>query len=124
MRASDNLDAYFLENFSQVPEPTVPLLETGQKVYQEFCRALIKGDNLTLKTREYVELLAIAKDDIAFAIENGKRPTRQALEAVRAAMMRIEKLQGDAAINAPNKGDSPFAHFGFAKRARQARENG
>jgi len=110
---------HYLPTFREIPEPNIPLLVAGRKVYDEWCRTLIRASLLTLKTREYVEMLAIATDDIAFAIEKGKRPSRQAMEAKRAAMMKLEKLDANTTIATPGGGDSPYQHFGFARRARQ-----
>lgn len=114
-------EVHFLTSFKELPEPNIPLLAAGRKVYDEWCRTLIKSGLLTLKTREYVEMLAIATDDIAHAIEKGKRPTRQAMEAKRAAMMKLEKLDGDQTIIGPAGGENPYATFGFARRSRQRR---
>lgn len=112
---------HYLPTFKELPEPNIPLLTAGRKVYEEWCRTLIRSSLLTLKTREYVEMLAIATDDIAFAIDKGKRPSRQAMEAKRAAMMKLEKLDANTTIATPGGGDSPYQHFGFARRARQRR---
>lgn len=115
-------EVHFLTSFKELPEPNIPLLAAGTKVYQEWCRTLIKSGLLTLKTREYVEMLAIATDDIAYAIGKGKRPTRQAMEAKRAAMMKLERLDAEQTIVGPEgKGGNPYAAFGFARRTRQRR---
>src|SRR5690606_9839903 len=115
-------EVHFLTSFKELPEPNIPLLAAGRKVYEEWCRTLIKSGLLTLKTREYVEMLAIATDDIAFAIEKGRRPTRQAMEAKRAAMMKLERLDAEQTIVGPQgEGQSPYAAFGFARRTRQRR---
>lgn len=118
---SEGGEVHFLTSFKELPEPNIPLLAAGRKVYEEWCRTLIKSGLLTLKTREYVEMLAIATDDIAYAIEKGKRPTRQAMEAKRAAMMKLEKLDGDQTIIGPAGGENPYSAFGFARRTRQRR---
>jgi hypothetical protein len=112
---------HFLSPLKDIPDPNVPLLATGRRVYDEWCRTLIRSGLLTLKTREYVEMLALATDDIAYAIEKNKRPTRQAIEAKRAAMMKLERLDVAGAIVSPAGGESIYAKFGFAKRAKQAR---
>jgi hypothetical protein len=112
---------HFLPAFKEVPEPNIPLLETGKKVYDEWCRTLIRSGLLTLKSREYVEMLAIATDDISYAIGKGKRPSRQAIEAKRAAMMKLEKLDANQTIVTSGGGESPYAAFGFARRTRQRR---
>ena len=116
-------EVHFLTSFKELPEPNIPLLSAGTKVYQEWCRTLIKSGLLTLKTREYVEMLAIATDDIAYAIDKGKRPTRQAMEAKRAAMMKLEKLDAEQTIIGPAGGENPYAAFGFARRTRQRRHS-
>lgn len=116
---NDGGEVHFLTSFKELPEPNIPLLASGRKVYDEWCRTLIKSGLLTLKTREYVEMLAIATDDISFAIQKGKRPTRQAVEAKRAAMMKLEKLDaGQTIIGAQGQGSNPYAAFGFARRVR------
>lgn len=120
-QASEGGEVHFLTSFKELPEPNIPLLAAGRKVYDEWCRTLIKSGLLTLKTREYVEMLAIATDDIAFSIEKGRRPTRQAMEAKRAAMMKLERLDSVGTIVSPSGGESPYARFGFARRAKQAR---
>lgn len=112
---------HFLQPLKEIPDPNVPLMKEGRAVYDQWCRTLVKSGLLTLKSREYVELLAIATDDIAYTINKGKRPTRQAMEAKRAAMMKLEKLDTHAPIVTPGGGESPYAHFGFARRARQRR---
>jgi hypothetical protein len=112
---------HILDNYKEIPAPNVPLLKEGQRVYDEWCRTLIKSGMLTMKSREYVEMLAIATDDIAFTINKGKRPTRQATEAKRAAMMKLEKLDADTHIEGPGRGENIYAAFGFAKRAKQQR---
>jgi hypothetical protein len=115
-------EVHFLTSFKELPEPNIPLLAAGRKVYDEWCRTLIKSGLLTLKTREYVEMLAIATDDIAYAIGKGKRPTRQAMEATRAAMMKLERLDAEQTIvGQEGKGGNPYAAFGFARRTRQRR---
>lgn len=119
---TEGAEVHFLPTFKELPEPNIPLLAHGRKVYDEWCRTLIKSGLLTLKTREYVEMLAIATDDIAHAVEKGKRPSRQAIEAKRAAMMKLEKLDASQTIVGPTGGDSPYAAFGFARRARAARQ--
>lgn len=120
--ASEGAEVHFLPSFKEVPAPNIPLLKAGQGVYDEWCRTLIKSGLLTLKSREYVEMLAIATDDIAFAIEKGKRPTRQAMEAKRAAMMKLEKLDANQTLAGPQgQGGNPYANFGFARRARAKR---
>lgn len=117
-------NVHFLASFSDLPEPNIPLLASGRKVYEDWCRTLIKAGLLTLKTREYVEMLAIATDDIAFAIEKGKRPTRQAMEAKRAAMMKLERLDAEQTIvGTQGEGQSTYARFGFARRAKQRRHS-
>jgi len=117
-------EVHFLTSFKELPEPNIPLLASGRKVYEEWCRTLIKSGLLTLKTREYVEMLAIATDDIAYAIGKGKRPTRQAMEAKRAAMMKLERLDAEQTIvGSQGEGQSPYAAFGFARRARQRRHS-
>jgi len=121
--STESGELHFLPTFSEVPEPNIPLLKEGWKVYQEWCRTLIRSGMLTLKSREYVEMLAIATDDIAFAINKGKRPSRQAMEAKRAAMMKLEKLDANQTIVGPKGGESPYASFGFARRARQRRHS-
>lgn len=121
-RPSDGGEVHFLTSFKELPEPNIPLLVSGRKVYDEWCRTLIKSGLLTLKTREYVEMLAIATDDIAHAIGKGKRPTRQAMEAKRAAMMKLERLDAEQTIIGPQgEGINDYAHFGFARRAKQRR---
>lgn len=120
-RDSEGGNVHFLQPLKEIPDPNVPLMKEGKGVYDQWCRTLIKSGMLTLKSREYVELLAIATDDIAYTINKGKRPTRQAMEAKRAAMMKLEKLDANATIATPGGGDSPYAHFGFARRARSAR---
>lgn len=114
---------HILDSYKEIPAPNVPLLKEGQRVYDDWCRTLIKSGMLTMKSREYVEMLAIATDDIAFTINKGKRPTRQAMEAKRAAMMKLEKLDADTQIEGPGRGENPYAAFGFAKRARQRRQD-
>lgn len=114
-------NVHFLQPLKEIPDPNVPLLKEGHGVYTQWCRMLLKSGMLTLKSREYVELLAIATDDIAFTIGKGKRPTRQAMEAKRAAMMRLEKLDANQTLVAPGGGASIYAAFGFAKRVRAAR---
>lgn len=116
-------EVHFLPTFKDIPDPNIPLLDAGRKVYDEWCRTLIKSGLLTLKTREYVEMLAIATDDIAHAIAKGKRPTRQAMEAKRAAMMKLEKLDAEQTIVGPAGGENPYAAFGFARRARKRRHS-
>lgn len=112
-------EVHFLTSFKELPEPNIPLLAAGRKVYDEWCRTLIKSGLLTLKTREYVEMLAIATDDIAYSIDKGKRPTRQAIEAKRAAMMKLERLDAEQTIvGSKGEGQSVYASFGFARRAR------
>lgn len=118
---SEGGEVHFLTSFKELPEPNIPLLAAGTKVYEEWCRTLIKSGLLTLKTREYVEMLAIATDDIAFAIGKGKRPTRQAIEAKRAAMMKLERLDAEQTIVGPSGGENVYAQFGFARRAKQKR---
>jgi hypothetical protein len=120
-RENEGGNVHFLTSFKEAPEPNIPLLAAGRKVYDEWCRTLIKAGLLTLKTREYVEMLAIATDDIAVTIEKGKRPTRQAMEAKRAAMMKLEKLDVADTIATPGGNQSIYAGFGFARRARAAR---
>jgi hypothetical protein len=115
-------NVHFLQPLKEIPDPNVPLMKEGHGVYTQWCRMLLKSGMLTLKSREYVELLAIATDDIAYTIGKGKRPTRQAMEAKRAAMMKLEKLDANATIASPSGGESPYAAFGFAKRARAARQ--
>lgn len=114
---------HFLQPLKEIPDPNVPLLKEGHGVYTQWCRTLLKSGMLTLKSREYVELLAIATDDIAYQIRKGKRPTRQAMEAKRAAMMKLEKLDANATIASPGGGESVYSAFGFAKRARAARHS-
>lgn len=114
-------NVHFLQPLKEIPDPNVPLLKEGHKVYTEWCRMLLKSGMLTLKSREYVELLAIATDDIAFTIQRGKRPTRQAMEAKRAAMMKLEKIDSNQTLVTPLGGESIYAQFGFAKRAKRAR---
>lgn len=123
-RPSEGGEVHFLTSFKEIPEPNIPLLAAGTKVYQEWCRTLIKSGLLTLKTREYVEMLAIATDDIAHAIQKGRRPTRQAMEAKRAAMMKLERLDAEQTIvGTQGEGSNPYAAFGFARRAT-ARKHG
>lgn len=112
---------HFLQPLKDIPDPNIPLMKAGRGVYDEWCRTLIKSGMLTLKSREYVEMLALATDDISYAIEKGKRPTRQAMEAKRAAMMKLERLDVAGTIVSPAGGESIYAKFGFAKRAKQAR---
>jgi hypothetical protein len=114
-------NVHFLQPLKEIPDPNVPLLKEGRGVYEQWCRTLIKSGMLTLKSREYVELLAIATDDIAFTINKGKRPTRQAMEAKRAAMMKLEKLDANQTIASPGGNSQVYAAFGFAKRARAAK---
>lgn len=115
-------EVHFLGSFQELPEPNIPLLENGRRVYEQWCRSLIKAGLLNLKTREYVEMLAIATDDIAVTVAKGKRPTRQAMEAKRAAMMKLEKIDANQTIiGAEGEGQSIYARFGFAKRARERR---
>lgn len=120
--AAEGAEVHFLPSFKEIPKPNIPLLAAGAKVYEDWCRTLIKSGLLTLKTREYVEMLAIATDDIAFTIDKGKRPTRQAMEAKRAAMMKLEKLDASQSLmTAAGSGENVYAKFGFAKRAKKAR---
>lgn len=114
-------EVHFLHPLRDIPEPNIPLLKAGLGVYNEWCRTLLRSGMLTLKSREYVEMLAIATDDIAYAIEKGKRPTRQAMEAKRAAMMKLEKLDANQTIIGPQGGENAYAAFGFARRARAKR---
>lgn len=114
-------EVVFLQPLKEIPDPNIPLLATGKKVYDEWCRTLLRSGMLTLKSREYVEMLAIATDDIAYAIERGKRPSRQSMEAKRAAMMKLEKLDANQTIMAGGGGENPYAAFGFARRAKQRR---
>jgi hypothetical protein len=114
-------NVHFLQPLKEIPDPNVPLLKEGRGVYEQWCRTLIKSGLLTLKSREYVELLAIATDDIAYTINKGKRPTRQAMEAKRAAMMKLEKLDTSDTLMTATGGENTYAKFGFAKRAKKAR---
>lgn len=114
-------EVLFLGSYSEIPESNVPLMAKGRKVYDEWCRTLLKSGLLTLATREYVEMLAVATDDIDDAVSRGKRPSRQAMEAKRAAMMKLEKLDAGAAIITPAGGENPYKQFGFARRAKEHR---
>ncbi|MEM7303396.1 MAG: hypothetical protein AAF468_20135 [Pseudomonadota bacterium] len=107
-----------LETFREIPEPDCPLGPVGAKIYNEHCRSLIRAGRLTIRTKEYVELLALSKEDIVDARKDGKRAPRQAVEGVRAALMKLEKEDADSPIQTGAGADNPFQRFGFAKRAR------
>lgn len=109
-----------LETFTEIPEPQFKLSkETGRVTYDRWCRELIKAGKLTIKALEHVTSLAIADDELAKAIETGKS-SRGAMELRRAAMLKLEKYEADSHVPV-RQGDNPFAIFGFAKRAREAR---
>lgn len=110
--------------YSEIPDPDIPLDVVGRRVYDDRCRSLLETRHLTLKTREYVELLAIAKQTMAAHIQKGRQPTKGHLEAVRAAMLKLEKIDSDKTFNGHEKAENVYGRFGFAKRAREARHSG
>ncbi|WP_306049202.1 hypothetical protein [Oceaniradius stylonematis] len=109
---------------TQIPDPAIPLLEAGEKVYREWCERLIEIGGLTSIAREHIENLAIATDEIHLRREQGKVLPRATMELRRSATLKLEKIVGDVRDSpqgASPKGENPWAPFGFAKRARDAR---
>ena len=74
-----------LDTYKEIPEPSYPLGKVGRQVYDEWCRTLLSQGLLTLKSKETVEMLALAKQGVATDVEKGKQPSRHNLEALRAA---------------------------------------
>lgn len=113
-------EVHFLRPYSDIPEPTLPLAKEGRRTYDEWCRNLLHAGLLTVKTREHVESFAVSVDALKKAIETGKN-IRAAMEMRRTAQLKLEKLDADKTIVTSGGGESVYAQFGFAKRAKEAR---
>lgn len=110
-----------LDSYKEIPEPDLPLQPIGRKVYDDWCRNLLKFGVLTIQAKDAVEMLAIAKQSIAASLAKGKQPTRQAFDMQRAAMIRLEKLDAPETLGKADGHENPYAKFGFAKRERAKR---
>lgn len=117
---SERGEVHFLTPYREIPEPTLPLGPEGRRAYDEWCRNLLRAGLLTVKSKEVVESFALSVDATKRAIDTGKN-IRAALEMRRAAQMKLEKLDVDRTIITSAGGENPYARFGFAKRAREAR---
>lgn len=113
-------EVHFLRPYEDILAPTLPLAQEGRRTYDEWCRNLLHAGILTVKTREYVETFAISVDALKKAIETGKN-VRAAMEMRRTAQLKLEKLDADKTIVTSIGGESVYAQFGFAKRAKEAR---
>lgn len=108
-----------LGTYSEIPAPDFHLDPVGRKIYDEWCRTLLSAGLLTIKSKDQVEMYAIAKSAIADALKKGKTPPRNMTEAFRAASLRLEKLDANKTLGEASGHANPYATFGFAKRAKK-----
>ena len=121
--ALDTAETLFLKGHSKIPPCSVPLGKAAQGFYDNYCRMLLKRGLLTIPNVENVERYAIGKDLVVKAYTEGKKPQRFATEMMRAAEMNLKKLGLNEEIQSPGaRNENPFEGFGFARRARQARQ--
>lgn len=117
-------EVLFLKGYSDIPPPSVPLGKAARDIYDSYCRMMLKRGLLTIPNHEHAENYAIGKDMVVKAYAAGKAPQRYATEMMRAAKMKLDKLGLNDEIHSPvRQGESPYQRFGFAKRARQARNS-
>lgn len=123
VEALDTAEKLFMEGYSDIPPCSVPLCKTAQELYENYCRMMLKRGVLTIPNREHAENYAIGKDVVIKAYSAGKNPPRYATEMMRAAKMKLDRLGLNDEIQTPSaESSNPFVGFGFARRARQARE--
>ncbi|MCQ8781710.1 hypothetical protein [Mangrovibrevibacter kandeliae] len=104
----------------EIPPPSLPLNEAGVEAYERWSRTLQASGALTEITREWVEMLAMAVHDLAVALKQ-KKSLRYPMEQKAKYLRKIEKLDVGHTPQAGGATENPYAHFGFAKRARQRR---
>lgn len=107
------------------PAPDYPLGDLGLAKYNAFCAEFAEAGMLSGLVREEIMKLAVAVDQIARAYNEGKAPTKAAMEGQSSAIRALRRLQGDTdgGGDAAPSGDNVYASFGFAKRAKDARHN-
>lgn len=116
-------EVVFLDTFTEIPPCDFPLQKVGQETYDEWCRTLLRTGRLTVKSLEYVQMLAVAKDAVQQALEAGKPAPGRAIDGMRSAMLKLEKVDADTAITTPQGSENIYATFGFAKSARAERHS-
>lgn len=109
-----------LGSYKEIPEPDLPMGAIARKIYDEWCRTLLGAGLLSIKSKDQVEMYAIAKAAIADALAKNKTPPRNMTEAFRAASLRLEKLDANKTLGEASGHGNLYAQFGFAKRAKKA----
>lgn len=126
--ASDRDDESIAEVFNHpildvVPPTRLPLNEAGKEAYVEWTQKLFAVGKLTDVSRVWVEQYASAEHDLYAAMSGGKS-SRYPSEQKARWFRKIEKLYGSSDTpQAGGSSENPYAHFGFAKRARQRRHD-
>ena len=116
-------EVVYLDILKEIPDPKFPLGKAGTNTYNERCKALLKAGLLTVNTKDFVEMLAVADDLMEKSINNGGKNMRVAAEMKRSALIKLDKIDADQIVVTPGQGKGAHSRFGFAKRARQ-REHG
>jgi len=99
----------------EVPPPTFPLGEKGQKTYDTWARRLLEAECLNEVTKGFLENLALTEDKIHARIKEGKEIPDKTMEIRRSMLLKLESLNVDTS-RIPKKADNKFTHNGFPAR--------
>lgn len=110
-----------LPSYKTIPDPSYPLGQVGRKVYDTWCKTLLDQGMLTAIAIEGIEMLAIAKQGIADTLAAGKQPSTFALNTLRTATIRLERLDVNKTLGEADGHENVYSHFGFARRERKNR---
>lgn len=107
----------------EIPDPTFPLREKGEKVFKFWCHKLLDAGLLTQITAGDVETFALNEDKIQGRIDVGKELSDRTLEVRRICLQKLEALNVDTTIHAGAKNKSAFAKNGFPNRLLASAEH-
>ena len=102
----------------RIPDPELPLSKEGRKKYRELAELLLESSQLTVVTRGYAEMAAIAFEAIADAKEKGKSISASLIKQYNDALGNIRQFDVDKKVSPDGQRKNKFRHTGFASRSR------
>lgn len=106
---------------SSIPDPELPLGETGKKKYDELTKALFDQNKLTAITRLLAEQAAMLFEQQYLRLSAGKPIPASLSDKLQRALSQLKIAEDAKPIANPEGKRNRFAGSGFSSRLRPAR---
>ena len=119
-RQTDKVTPLFVHpRLKTVPDADFPLGQHGSSKYRELAEMLLKAGQLTVITKGYAEMAALAFEEMHNRQEAGKSVSANLIQRYQSALGNIHLLDVDReAPGATQQKKNRFRYSGFASRLR------